>query len=245
MPGIALTFAAFIVLLAAFVRAVSGFGFSLIATPLMTLVLETKSVVVLNIILATITNIIVLINTWRHIDFRRMLLISAGGIIGVPVGAYLLSRLDPTVIKLAIAVLVIPFSVLLMLGHSWHFRRDGAGCGVAGFLGGVLGASTSLGGPPVVLYLLNQGLVSRAFIGTICAFFMVINLASLGAYAYLHMVTTDILLKAALLLPPLLLGSYLGFKVLPHIKAPMFKKLASAVVTLTAVSIVFTIIVNR
>ena len=106
-------FAAFIVLLAAFVRSVSGFGYALLATPLLTFVFEAKSVVVMNVILGSITCVLVLFPMRRHIDFRRVAFISLGSILGVPLGAYLLSRLDPSIIKLAIAVLAIPFAVLL------------------------------------------------------------------------------------------------------------------------------------
>lgn len=237
-------FAAFIVLLAAFVRSVSGFGYALLATPLLTFVFEAKSVVVMNVILGSITCVLVLFPMRRHIDFRRVAFISLGSILGVPLGAYLLSRLDPSIIKLAIAVLAIPFAVLLLLGHSYQFKRDTLGCGVVGFMSGVLGASTSLSGPPVVLFLLNQGLVTERFVGTLAAYFLFIGMISIGAFSSLGMLTADLLTKVAILLPALLLGSYAGIRVLPRINATLFRRIVSSIVSVTALAIIVSVLME-
>lgn len=236
--------AAFIVLLAAFVRSVSGFGYALIATPLLTFVFEAKSVVVMNVILGNIIGILLLFRMRRYIDFRRLAFISLGSIPGVPLGAFLLSRLEPSVIKLAIAVLIIPFSVLMLLGHSHQFKRDILGCGIAGFMSGVLGASTSLGGPPVVLFLLNQGLATERFVGTLTAYFLFVGVISIGAFSSLGMITTDLLTKVAILLPLLFLGYYAGIKVLPKINAILFKRIVSSLVSVTAVIIIVSVLME-
>ncbi len=239
-----MSFAAFIVLLAAFVRSVSGFGYALLATPLLTFVFEAKSVVVMNVILGSITTVVVLFQTRRHIDLRRVVFMGLGSILGVPLGAYLLSSLDPAMIKLAIAVVVIPFSVLLLLGHSHQFKRDTLGCIVAGFMSGVLQASTSLGGPPVVLFLLNQGLVTERFVGTLAAYFLFISAITIGTFSSLGMVTTDLLTRAAILLLRLFLGTYVGLKVLPRINATLFKRIASSIVVVTALVITVSVVMG-
>jgi hypothetical protein len=239
-----LIFAAIIVLLAAFVRAASGFGYALLATPMLTLVMEAKSVVVLNMILGSVSNVLVFWQMRRHIDFRRAVLLSLGSIPGMPIGAYLLSSLDQSIIKLAIAVVVIPFSILLLLGHSHQFKRDTLGSVVAGFMGGLLGGSTGLGGPPVVLFLLNQGMVTERFVGTLSAYFLFNGVILIGTYSSLGMVTSDILTKAAVLLPTLWLGSYIGIKLLPKINAVLFKRIASVIVTVTAVTIIVSILMG-
>ncbi len=237
-----LIFTAIIVLLAAFVRGASGFGYALVATPLMTLVMETKSVVVLNMILGTLTNVLVLFHMRRHIDFRRAAFMGVGSILGIPIGAYLLSVLDSSIIKLAIAVVVIPFSVLLLLGHSRRFQRDSLGCVVAGFGTGILGASTGLGGPPVVLFLLNQGLVTERFIGTLAAFFLFMGTITIGTFSSLGMVTADLLTKVAILLPSLWLGSYVGVKIVPKINVILFKRIVSSIISVAALVIIVSIL---
>jgi len=239
-----LVFAVFIVLAAAFIRSITGFGYALLATPLLTLVFDAKSVVVMNIILGTVTNILVLWQTRRYVDFRRFLFISLGGIVGIPLGTYLLVRLDPSIIKLAIAGLVIPFSVLLLLGHSHQFKRDTLGCGVAGGISGVLAGSTSLSGPPVVLFLLNQGLVTQRFVATLAAYFLLIGVLCIGAFSSLGMVTGGLMTKVAILLPALFVGNYAGIKVLPRINADVFRKIIPSLVCVAAVVIIVSVVMG-
>ncbi len=239
-----LIFAVSIVSLAAFVRSVSGFGYALLATPLLTFVFDAKSAVMMNIILGTIANILVLWQTWRHIDFRRLAFISLGSLPGIPLGVYLLSRLDPSIIKIVIAALVIPFSVLLLLGHSWQFKRDKLGCGLAGWVSGVLAASTSLGGPPVVLFLLNQGLVTQGFVATLAAYFLFAGMITIGAFSSLGMISTDLLIKVAILLPALFLGNYVGIRVLPKINAALFRKIVPSLVSVAAIVIIVSVVME-
>ena len=239
-----MTLIAFIILLAAFIRAISGFGYALVATPLLMFIMEPKSVVVINIILGGITNIIVLYHMRRHIDLRRVVFIGLGSIWGIPLGAYLLSRLDPSIIKLVMAALVIPFSILLLLGHSHQFRRDTLGCGIAGFMGGVLAASTSLGGPPVVLFLLNQGLAKERFVATLSASFLFTCVLSIGTFSSLGMITPDLLTKVAILLLPLWLGLYAGLKVLPRINATIFRRITTSLISATALAIIVNVLMK-
>ena len=239
-----MVFAAFIVLLASFVRAVSGFGYALIATPLLTFIFDAKSVVVMTVILSSATSILVLYHMRKHIDLKRVVFIGLGSVFGAPIGVYLLSRLDPSVIKLAIAALVIPFSVILLLGHSHKFSRDTLGCGIAGFMGGILTASTSIGGPPVALFLLNQGLTPERFVGTMAVYLTFISVISIGAFSSLGMITTDLLTKVAILLPALFVGSYAGVKVLPKINVTLFKGIASSIICVSALAIIVSILVE-
>ena len=239
-----MTIAAAIVLLAGFVRAISGFGFALIATPLLLFVLDPKSVVVINIIIGFPIGLLLLFHTRQHIDVKRVLLMCGGGILGVPIGAYLLSNLDPSMIKLIIAILIVPFSIVLLLGHSHQFKRDSLGCGISGFAGGLLGSSTSLNGPPVVLFLLNQGLVKERFVGTLTAYFLFMGVASVGAFSSLGMVTIDLLIKVAMLSPTSILGFYIGIKVLPKINAILFRRIAASIVSIAALVIMVTFLLE-
>lgn len=198
----------------------------------------------MNVILGTITSVLILFSTRRYVDLRRVAFMSLGSILGIPIGAFLLSRLEPLIIELAIAVLVIPFSVLLLSGHSHQFKRDTLGCGVTGFISGVLAASTSLGGPPVVLFLLNQGLVIERFVGTLAAYFLFTGVITIGAFSSLGMITTDLLIRVAIFLPALFLGSYIGIKVLPRINAILFKRIASALVSVAALAIIVSVLMG-
>jgi uncharacterized membrane protein YfcA len=232
--------AVIIVLLAGFVRAITGFGFALITAPLLLFILDPKSVVVINVILGILTGVLLLWHTRRHIDVKRALLMCGGSIFGIPIGTYLLSSLDPSIIKIIMAVLIIPFSIVLLIGHSHRFKQDSLGCGISGFVSGAVGSSTSFSGPPVVLFLLNQGLVRERFVGTLTAYFLFCGVTSVIAFSFIGIVTVDILVKVAILLPTSILGFYIGIRVLPKIDATLFRRIAASIVTAAALAIIVT-----
>jgi len=239
-----LILAAFIVLLAAFVRSVSGFGFALLATPLLTLVFGVKSAVVIVVILSIFSCTLLLFYMRRHVDVKRAAFITLAAIPGIPLGAYLLSRLDQSVVKLAIAILIIIFSILLLLGHSYRFRREALACGIVGFTSGILLTSTSIGGPPIVLFLLNQGLVKERFVGTVAASILFMGVVGIGTFSSLGMINIALLIKVAILLPGLYLGLYIGAKLLPRIDSLLFKKIALSVALTGALIIIVDLLVS-
>ena len=73
----------------------------------------------------------------------------------VPVGGYVLVTADPLTLRRIIAATVIVFALLLLRG--WRYsgpRRLGTGLGLGG-LCGIMSGATSIGAPPVILYLLS------------------------------------------------------------------------------------------
>jgi uncharacterized membrane protein YfcA len=101
--------------------------------------------------------------------------IIAAACVTVPLGTYVLVSVDPQVMRRVIAAVVVVFSLLLLRG--WRYsgeQRLRTGLGLGAVSGTMLGATT-LGGPPVILYLLagpDPVDVTRAnltyFLGAIC-----------------------------------------------------------------------------
>ena len=237
-------FTALIVLFASFIRAISGFGQALIIAPLFTFIMDTKQAVVLSVILGGISSVIVLYYTWRDVDLRKTVFLGIGVILGIPLGAYLLSILSSTIMRLVMASVAIPFAVSLLLGHSHRFSRDSIGCTVAGFFGGILMSATSMGGPPIVLFLLNQGLVKEKFVGTLALIAVLMVVAAFIAHSTLGLVDKDILIQSAILIPALWVGTFIGIKVLPKIEPGFFRKMASGIVLLSATTIIINIVIS-
>ena len=96
----------------------------------------------------------------------------------------------------------------------------------------------------MVLFLLNQGLVKERLIGTLATFFTICSIVCVGTFASLGMITIDLLTKAAILLPPLWLGTYAGIKVLPRINSTLFRRIASVMLSVTALVIIVTVLIE-
>lgn len=229
---------AFIVLVAGITQSATGFGFALVAVPLLLFVLDPKSVVALAIVLSFIMAVMRIIHLWKYIDYRRLAMICIGCAFGLPIGIYILSTVDPSVLKIVIAGVIIPFSIVLLLGFSYRFKRDNLGTGIAGFISGILTAGTSLGGPPVVLYFLSQDMDKKVFVGTVTANILIIGAVTMGAHACIGVLTLPLLRYAVIFVPVLILGFYIGNKILHAISATLFKKVSSLIILLSALSVI-------
>jgi uncharacterized protein len=133
-------------------RGFSGFGSALIFMPLASSMAAPRLVAALLLIIDFIAATPLIPNAWKHADRKATAIIVAGALIGVPIGTYFLSRLDPVTTRWIISAFVSALLVLLLLG--WCYRgKDhvtlsvGIG-GLAGFCSGL----AQTGGPPIVGY---------------------------------------------------------------------------------------------
>jgi len=104
---------------------------------------------------------------------------------------------------------------------------------VFGFISGVLGSSTSLSGPPVVLFLVNQGWDKESFRASISAYFFLTNMVSLTSLTIAGAINWEMLGAALALVPGCLIGFYLGVKLLPRVNAAIFNRMSILIVMTT------------
>jgi uncharacterized membrane protein YfcA len=150
-----LILAVVIALAAGAVRGITGFGGAMVMSPPLALLLGPRVTVPVVLLLESILAIPMLWQTRRLVDLRIVGVILAAACLFVPLGVRVLALADPKVMRNAIAVTVIVFSLLLLIG--WRYRgrqRLSTSIGLGALSGTMLGA-TSVGGPPVILYLLS------------------------------------------------------------------------------------------
>src|ERR671939_1746374 len=155
------------VTLAAFLGGVTGFGYSLVATPLLLLIgFPLPFVVTANLALALVTRVSVAVRFRRSMWPRRVALLIGGAIPGLWTGVAVLKAVDADTIKVAAGLVTMVAALLLARSVSAPPPRrhlPGAPL-VAGFFGGFLGASTSLNGVAPVLLLARDKVAPRSFL---------------------------------------------------------------------------------
>jgi uncharacterized membrane protein YfcA len=218
------------VFLAAFVRGTAGFGFALVLAPVLLLILEPKAVVPVDLLLGLLSNIVVVAYSVRQVDLKRLLPMAAGAIVGIPLGIYTIRVISPDSLKVLIGGTTMLFAVPLALGFTRAFSRERPVAGVAGVLSGFLGSSTSLAGPPVVLFMHNQSWRKEMIHPSLAAFFLFGSSFSLIGLALSGFVSSGILLTAASLAPGLLAGVGLGIVAFRRINERIFRVLSIAIV---------------
>ena len=80
-----------------------------------------------------------------------------------------------------------------------------------------------------------------ALLATLAAYLLFSGTVSIIAFSSLGMISTDLLLKVAVLLPALFLGNYAGIRVLPKINVSLFRKIVPSLVSVAAVAVIVSV----
>lgn len=229
VAGIAIAF------LAACCYSVTGFGFALVMTPLLTLAWEVKPAVVASVILSTTALVPLLLQVRARVSVARVSVLIGGSVSGIPVGVFVLDRVDPDVLTAVVGAAVIVAGLLIYAAPAMGSGEDTVrGRLAAGFVSGALGASTSLSGPPVVLFLLGRERDVDSFRATTMAFFLPGNLITIAAFVAIGRVTGDVALMVAAALPALAAGLVVGSLLRRRINPDRFRLVVVAVLVATS-----------
>src|SRR5215217_4913100 len=152
-------------------RGFSGFGSALIFMPLASSLAAPRMVAALLLIIDFVAAAPLAPNAWKHADRKATSVMVLGALIGVPVGTYFLSRLDPVTTRWIISGFV--FALLLLLLSGWRYRgKDHTALSIGiGGLSGFCSGLAQTGGPPIVGYWLGRPIASQIARANILLFF--------------------------------------------------------------------------
>jgi len=218
-------------------------GMSLISVAVFAAVLPSRvsTGVVLGLLL--VGDVVAVRSYHQHADWAAILRLAPAVVVGVLVGVVFVARVDDAVMRRAIgAVLVVLVGLHLVVrrrkarteGASGASAEDPSGAAprahplTAWGFGSMAGFTTMVanaGGPAMSLYLLTARYSVLGFLGTTSWFFFAINLSKVPFSVALHLITPATLLLDLLLAPAVLLGTWLGRRVIPHVRQGLFENL--------------------
>lgn len=209
-----------------FVRGITGFGGAMLMSPLLSILIGPVPTVVTALVLETAAALVTFPDALPKARWRTLAYLTLPAIATVPIGGYLLLTLDPGIARKMIAGVVMVFSLMMLLGLRYSGTpRAGTSIALGSLVGALLGA-TSVGAPPVILYLLSGPdpiAVTRAnltiFVTAISAIGLVM-LAAVGA------ITTKLGMSALALCVVFLLTTWLGGKLFLWLSETGVRRLA-------------------
>ena len=219
-----------VVLFAAFIRGVAGFGFALILAPILLHILNPIDVVAINLLLGTLSNILVLSCSVKKVNFKRILPMIISSIFGVPIGTWIITVTSPSILKILIGGVTVFFAIPLALGFNKTFKQEKLFGSISGFLSGILSSSTSLGGPPIVMFMHSQNWEKDTIHPSLATYSFFLHVWSLVAFSVSGLIGTQTIINAASLAPALLTGTGLGILIFRKINARYFRWFSLAIV---------------
>jgi len=228
------------VLVGYFVKGVAGIGNTLVVTSAMSYTRTNAEITPVELLLCVPTNLVV---TWvyrRHINWKLaiapMCMVLAGDVLGV----LLLKNVDVTAMKMVFGVVLI----LLPVEQLWRELRGKPGkaahpalmlmLGIsAGVLCGMFGVGALL-----AAYLSRVTTDDMTYKGTMSVIFTVENAFRIVAYSVTGLLTTASLINAAMLLPFMGLGLFLGIRLSNCMNARTMRIIIGAMLLISGIPLV-------
>jgi uncharacterized membrane protein YfcA len=153
-------------------QSATGFGFSIVAAPLVFAVVEPEEAVGLLILLSALVNVLTLVSERRRPRpaWRECAVVLACAVPGAVAGVAALRALDPVALQVAVSVGVV--ATLLARKLAQHRTTPAWAAPFAGLAAGALTTSTTTAGPPLIVYLLGRRLDPAAVRDTLPVCFL-------------------------------------------------------------------------
>jgi uncharacterized membrane protein YfcA len=225
---------ALVVGIAAAAQATSGFGFSLVAVPLLAVLVGSKTGVVANNLVGTGLVTLMVVRNRHDVDRRTVVVTSVGALVAMPLGLFVLTEVSERALEAVIGVTVLVLTAALVKGLRFPARRITDA--IAGLCSGALATSTGTNGPPLVIVLHGKELEPGAFRATLAAAFIVQDVASLGAFWLAGRLTADAGRAALAGYPAMVAGLLVGERLAARMDRNRFRSIVLAMLVASAVT---------
>lgn len=225
-----------VMMFAALVQSIGGFGFSLMAVPLAAVLIDLRTAVIV-VSIGSLINVSLLCWRTRH-DIDRSLAVrfNVPAMFGLPIGLVVLSFADQRALKVTLGALIIVATLALVRGASGLRPRAWTDV-LAGWVSGILSTATGTNGPPLVLAAQMHRLEPAAFRATLAFTFTLSGSTTLALYVATHLVRLDDLSLAIAAVPLILVGQYLGLRLQRVFLGRRFDHLVYGLLLVSGVSV--------
>ncbi|MFW8566215.1 sulfite exporter TauE/SafE family protein [Orrella sp. 11846] len=170
-------FTSLIVWFAAAIQTATGFGFSILAVPLLLLIHPPLVAVELNLIVSVFLCFVLIRHVRASVDRTLLLRLIPTSLLGAPLGLFILMWVEPAWFKLGTACLMLVFLGLLL--RQFQINRTASRDRWVGWFAGVFTSAIGAGGIPLLVYFASSNLDKAKSRATAVAFFLVIYTVAL------------------------------------------------------------------
>lgn len=215
---------------AALTQASVGFGFAVVFTPLLSLVMSARDAITLSLLLSMSLSMSLYLTDRPRAPFRSILPMFAAATAVTPLGVWVLAVADERVLRACIGIAVLGSVAGTLLGQRPAQERPERlrEALAVGVLSGLFRGATSMGGPPVVIYEHWRGAASDAIRRRLLAFFALTGVSGVVIGAAGGVFTTTSILHSLAGVPTVAIALYGGRWIRPRLSEFWFRMLSMA-----------------
>lgn len=225
-----------VVALSSLAQSLAGFGFGLLAVPLMTLVVDPHQAVVVATLIGTVSTTLQAVIDRRYCNWPLAKRLTYAAYIGMPAGIFVFVVVSESMLRFCLGIVVLLATVVLAKGFSFKGESRYMDW-LMGMCSGILSTSTSTNGPPLVFLLQARALEPHIFRATINAVFALSNIGAVVLFSSSGKVESASLVASLIALPMLFVALRSGYALRPKVKVHHFQRLVLAMLILSGISV--------
>jgi uncharacterized membrane protein YfcA len=244
MPDPATVLVPAVLLAAAFVHGVFGFGFPMLATPLLALGMPLPAAIQLTLLPTIATNLgSIAGERHRGEALRRFWPIPLCTGVGSFTGTQVLLAVDPGPVRLLLAGLLVGY----LLAERLHAAEHQVvvplwGLGLLGLVLGLLAGVANIFGPVIIIFALYTRMPTTLMVAAFNLSFVTSKTGQLLGFAWNGALDTGLLVQTLWLLPGVLLALWLGISLRRRIQPAHYRRLLRAGLWLLAAALVWDVL---
>jgi len=222
------------VIFAGIVRGFSGFGTALIFMPIAASVTSPVWAIIIMMSFDIFGPLALLPRAWRDGEPAEVSLLVVGAIIGLPIGVYFITQIDPILFRWIVSVLSL--IMLILLASGWRYKNplNKMMLMVIGSMGGFMSGIAGISGPPVILTYMS-GLKPASIIrGNTMLYLFFVDLLMFIVFLIKGLLVLTPLIIGLFLAIPYTLGGLIGQKIFNPNKETLYRRIAYVLIALSA-----------
>ena len=200
-------FLVLIIFVSSFVRTAIGFGDSVIAMPILSVLFGLTTATPLIGITTLSLGVLILFKEKKSFSLSNITPLLIPTFVGIPIGIYCLTEEYESFFKAILGLILILFAAFNLLNFKMKYAKSPL---FFGFLAGVFGGAYNTLGPPIVVYASTQNWDTKTFKASLQGYFIVTEVAIVAGHGLKGLWTPIVLNYLLLSIPALILGFVLG-----------------------------------
>ena len=224
-------------IIAAFFQSVTGIGFGMIAGPVVLVILNDPSAVLISTLMSWLIALCLWPSVRRDVDSAALQRFLAGAVLGLPGGLALLTVADVELLKTLAGLVIAAMTAAMLFGLPGMSRPGLGGDLLFGALGGLFGACLAMPGPTVALRLAGLAHSKTAIRGTMVTFFCAVWPIIFAGQVLTGGIDAATLWNAAALIPATLGGVAVGQWATERVSERLFRRMVIFFLLATSASL--------
>ncbi len=249
--------ATIIVFFASVLQAATGFGFSIMATPFLLLVFDSRECVQISIILSFVVSLLLIRKIIKDVDKGLLCRLIIGSVVGVPLGAFFYKFVNLDMLKVTVSIVILIVTLILMKrsfkinpkpkledsSDNSPVNQDATAIEgtiilkktqfFVGLCAGLFTTSIGMPGVPLILYYNAMNTKKEEVRSTTLAFFIFVYIISLATQLLTVKTNLDIVASSLALIPVVAGGVFVGNILFDKINQITFQRIAYGILLFT------------